>query len=153
MIYCSGEPCSPIVLVAKPKRTNTHNYCYIKQIKLHRISLILQSVKLANEVRRYKSIHRFQRIKTYKSNIKIHQAREHGSPLQNCNNINLTTTRKKSEHQNNARIIFYNIKAQLKSKSDCTNSDYAVNCCDFCKVICTGACNINNCVSIVATAL
>ena len=69
------------VLVAKPKRTNTHNYCYIKQIKLHRISLILQSVKLANEVRRYKSIHRFQRIKTYKSNTKIHQAREHGSPL------------------------------------------------------------------------
>ena len=96
---------------------------------------------------------------------------ERGSPLQTINHFYLIKIYVfKQIVSSNRRIIsapitqkiraskqcsdfFTTIKVQLKSKSDCTNSDYAVNCCDFCKVICTGACNINNCVSIVATAL
>ena len=38
MIYCSGEPCSPIVLVAKPKRIKAvHNFHYIKTYYINKI--------------------------------------------------------------------------------------------------------------------
>lgn len=38
LLYCSGEPCSPIVLVAEPKRINAvHNFHYIKTYYINKI--------------------------------------------------------------------------------------------------------------------